>query len=83
MEKDLQAVADLLGGRKFFYGDDISHVDCVIFGFLLFWLSPFPTPVQAQVFKHPPLLGYYDRCLQELYPENEITSDKIPRAKYP
>ncbi|ESP02617.1 hypothetical protein LOTGIDRAFT_138075 [Lottia gigantea] len=63
MESDVKALSNILGNQKFIMGNDVSEVDCCVFGFLcqLIWQSPEQPCVDWMKVKYPNLKGYCER----------------------
>jgi glutathione S-transferase len=80
LERDIDALAAILGERPYIFGDEMSDADCTVFAFVAAFLTPTRGVMQAAILKHNNLVAYYDRIVRKLYPENENTSDKIVRV---
>ena len=60
--KDIESVSALLGDNEFFFGDKVSSIDAVIYGFLgNAFYAPLETPPKATIAKHPNLVAYLNR----------------------
>jgi glutathione S-transferase len=67
---DIAALADILGGQDFLFGERPTGIDCTAFGFLHNLLCPwFDGAVRQAVLRHPGLVGYERRVRQRLFPE--------------
>jgi len=67
---DIDALADILGGQDFLFGDRPSSIDCTAFGMLHNLLCAwFDGPIRQAVLQHPTLVGYERRLRQRLFPE--------------
>lgn len=68
--KTLDAIANLLAGKKYFHGNEPSSIDAVAFGFLanIVW-QPYEDALKAQLHKHKNVLGFCDRMWSDFYPE--------------
>lgn len=68
--KTLYAIADLLGEKKYFHGNEPSSIDAVAFGFLanIVWL-PYEDALKTQLNKHTNVLSFCDRMWDNFYPE--------------
>lgn len=78
-KKDVQAVADVLGNKRFMMSDEQLYlVDCSAFGTLGTLLYSFPsdTPLRAWIEEELPMLAHYvDRVRDRLFPDwNELIS---------
>ncbi|MES2217498.1 MAG: glutathione S-transferase family protein [Pseudomonadota bacterium] len=66
-QKDLAAVAELLGNQPFFLGDSITSIDATIYTFLSCILyPPINSPLQAYIKQTPSLIAYCDRITKML-----------------
>jgi glutathione S-transferase len=64
---DLAAVAELLGGNKYFFGDTVSSIDAVIYAFLAGILQPpIASPLQTFIKENAALVNYHERIQQLL-----------------
>jgi len=68
---DIQALSDFLGSKKYFMGEEVSEVDCAIFGLLAEMLYTSPTcPLTTFIKeKHPNLAEYCDGLKAEVWPD--------------
>jgi glutathione S-transferase len=59
---DIDSISVLLGDNEFFFGDKVSSVDAVIYGFLgNAFYAPMETPPKATIAKYPNLVAYLNR----------------------
>ncbi|KAK7456545.1 hypothetical protein BaRGS_00039343 [Batillaria attramentaria] len=69
--KDLTAIADYMGEKKFLMGDEPCETDCTVFGMLsqLYWHSP--TQRIGKIFREefPSLVAYCDRMKKTFWPD--------------
>ncbi|HNC95636.1 MAG TPA: glutathione S-transferase family protein [Myxococcota bacterium] len=70
LRADVAAVADLLGDRLYFHGDQPSSVDATIYA-MLSGLASFPVPGagSAELAKHPNVVAYLARVRKKAWPE--------------
>jgi glutathione S-transferase len=70
LRADVAAVADLLGDRLFFHGDQPSSVDATIYA-MLSGLASFPVPGagSAELAKHPHVVAYLARVRKKAWPD--------------
>jgi glutathione S-transferase len=68
--KTLDAIAEILGEKKFFFGDDPSTIDATAFAFLanIVW-TPYDDALKTHVNKFKNILVYCDRMWSTFYPE--------------
>ncbi|KTD23582.1 Uncharacterised protein [Legionella lansingensis] len=68
--KTLDAIAIMLGEKKYFHGNEITSIDATAFAFLanIIWL-PFEDPSKIHLRNHKNLLHYCDRIWGSFYPE--------------
>ncbi|PAV86430.1 hypothetical protein WR25_24465 [Diploscapter pachys] len=74
LKKDFDALVDILGDRKFLFGDEITPTDCSLFGQLVTVHNlSYDNEVQSILRKdYKPLLDYIDRFRQEVFPNDFI-----------
>ena len=78
-ERDVQAVANFLGEKPFFFGDQPSTIDCVCFGVIGSILQDFADiPQLAMAKRHQNLVSFCERMLVSYYPE--LSQTKVPNA---
>ena len=68
---DITAMAEWLGAKPFFMGEQPSEVDCIIFAYTANLLMPqvFDGPMQAEARRHANLAAYNRRMLERYFPE--------------
>ncbi|CEK10027.1 glutathione S-transferase family protein [Legionella hackeliae] len=68
--KTLDAIAAMLGEKKYFHGNDLTSIDATAFAFLanIAWL-PFEDPLKNCLQNHTNLLGFCERIWSNFYPE--------------
>lgn len=74
IEKDVKALAQVLGDKPFFGGDEPREIDCTTFGFIAQMIvpelnSPFRTLARAE----PSLVAYHNRMTERLFPDYKST----------
>jgi glutathione S-transferase len=70
--RSIDAIADYLGSKPFFMGNEPSGVDATIFAFTAGALCPiFETPVRAAAERHDNLRRYVSRMTARFYPEHD------------
>ncbi|KAL5013138.1 hypothetical protein ScPMuIL_007408 [Solemya velum] len=74
---DLQTLSDFLGTKKFMMGDEISEVDCAVFGQLVQvrWQID-DCPAGIIIKEHQNLLEYLDRIKEKVWPDWEECTTK-------
>ncbi|KAE9547747.1 hypothetical protein FO519_009042 [Halicephalobus sp. NKZ332] len=87
MKKDLVALDTLLGGKKYFFGDEPTSFDATAFGMLgqLFY-TPLPTDEVTKFAETetPNLKSFVERIKAEFWPEwDEITQGLLMNPKTP
>lgn len=67
--RDISALADLLGDKAFFLGNEPASVDATAYAFLanLLWV-PIDLPMRAHAVKRPNLQAYCERMKARFYP---------------
>lgn len=67
-EKTIQAIADTLGDKKYFLGEEISSIDAAAFGFLanILWFT-LDDPLKKAAQKHQNLREFCDRMWHRFY----------------
>ena len=64
---DIESVSVLLGDNEFFFGDKVSSVDAVIYGFLgNAFYAPLETPPKATIAKYANLVAYLNRIRESV-----------------
>lgn len=68
--KTLDAIATILGDKKYFHGNELTTIDATAFGFLanIVWV-PFEEPLKVYLQQHRNILNYCDRIWSGFYPE--------------
>ncbi|CDZ77074.1 hypothetical protein BN59_01353 [Legionella massiliensis] len=68
--KFLDAIADILGDKKYFLGDEPSTIDATAFALLanIAW-TPYDDALKTHLAKHKNLLSYCDKMWSTFYPE--------------
>lgn len=70
--RSIDAIADYLGAKPFFMGDEPTSVDATIYSFLCGTLCPvFETPLRAAAERHDNLKRYVGRMTARFYPEHQ------------
>ncbi|WP_165483020.1 glutathione S-transferase family protein [Legionella genomosp. 1] len=66
----IRAIADTLGDKPYFMGNEVSTIDASAFAFLanIVWM-PYDDPLKIIVQKHQNILHFCDRMWQSFYPE--------------
>jgi glutathione S-transferase len=68
--RSIDAMADFLGNKPFFMGNEPTGVDATIFAFAAGALCPlFDVPIRAAAARHDNLRGYVSRMTARFYPE--------------
>ena len=68
MCNDLNALADYLGDKNYFFGDSPSTLDAAAYGFLAqFILAPLDFPMYLKAREYKNLVAYCERVKQEYY----------------
>jgi glutathione S-transferase len=68
--RDLAALADFLGDKPYFMGDQPSGVDATIFAFVAGSLcTAFTTPLRTAAESHANLRAYHDRLMRRYFPD--------------
>jgi glutathione S-transferase len=76
---DIAALADILGGQDFLFGERPSSIDCTAFAFLHNMLCPwFDGAPRRAVLQHPGLVGYEHRMRRRLFPETLGSREPSP-----
>jgi glutathione S-transferase len=71
-EKDIEALAHLLGSKKFILGNELTIADMTVYGFLANALTDlFNIPHKEIVRKYDNLMEYHDRVRQKLWDESK------------
>lgn len=80
--RSIDALAQLLGDRRYFAGDQPHGVDATALGVLAGVATPFfDTPLRRAVESHPKLLAYVARMMQHYYPEHAwCAGSDVPSA---
>jgi glutathione S-transferase len=74
---DIESVSVLLGDKHFFFGDRVSSVDAVIYGFLgNAFYAPLETPPKGTIAQHANLVAYLNRIREivQLPPTSEANA---------
>ena len=68
--KTLDAIALILGNKKYFHGNEITSIDVTAFAFLanIVWV-PYEDSLKNQVHKHKDMLTFCERMWSTFYPE--------------
>ncbi|ARG96975.1 glutathione S-transferase family protein [Legionella micdadei] len=68
--RTLDAIADLLGEKKYFHGNEPSTIDAIAFPFLanIVWV-PYVDALKTHLNKHENVLRFCDRMWSSFYPE--------------
>jgi glutathione S-transferase len=70
--RGIDAIADFLGGKPYFFGSEPTGVDATMFSFVASALCPaFETPRRAAAERHDNLKRYVGRMTARFYPEFE------------
>ena len=68
--RSLQAIADYLGSKPFFMGNEPTGADATIFAFVISSMCPlFESPLQQAAASHDNLRRYVGRMAARFYPE--------------
>ena len=68
-EKSLDALVQLIGGKRFVMGDQATSVDAIAFAQAAAILSPFfDSPLRRRAERFPTLVAYRDRMMRRFYP---------------
>ena len=68
--RSIDALAVLLGEKRYLFGERHSAVDATAFGVLASVLTPFfDSPLRSGVERHPSLVAYVDRMMGHYFPE--------------
>ena len=68
-EKSLDAMAQLLGKKRFLMGDQATSVDAIAFAQVAAILTPFfDSPLRRRAERFPSLIAYRDRMMRRFYP---------------
>ena len=68
--RDLHAISDFLGEKKYLMGDKPCGADATVFAFVASTLSPvFESPIRKAAENRPNLRAYRDRLMKEFFPE--------------
>lgn len=82
-QRDINALAALLGDKPFLLGDQPTSIDACLFAFIgSIWFAPWENLLKAQLEKHPNLLDFYRRMAQRYFPEMAQAPKKegMPKA---
>ncbi|XP_052764370.1 failed axon connections homolog isoform X2 [Mya arenaria] len=74
LEKDLKALSDYLGDKKYFVGEEPKGVDCAVFGQLCQVRYHVPNTVKGRTYLQeslPNLISFMDRMTEKLWPDWE------------
>ncbi len=67
-EEDLKALDQLLSGKKFFFNQQLSTLDCAVFGVLgNFLYDPAETPLRASIQRYPALVSFVETIRQTYF----------------
>ncbi len=73
VNKDLAALDQLLSGKKFFFNQTISTLDCAAFGLLgNFLYDPADTPLKAALQKYPALVNLVENVRKTYFADLEL-----------
>ncbi|CAB9529206.1 Failed axon connections homolog [Seminavis robusta] len=81
---DIQALSDILGDKKYFFGDVPTLADCAVFGHLSqFLFIPIDFPQRAYMKEQcPNLVQFVDNFQREHWPDWEECCQKKPNARF-
>lgn len=69
--RSIDALAALLGEKRYLFGERHSAVDATAFGVLASVLTPFfESPLRHGMKRHPSLVAYVSRMMQQYFPEH-------------
>jgi glutathione S-transferase len=75
-EKSLDALAQLLGAKRFLMGDHATSVDAIAFAQVAAILSPFfDSPLRRRAERFESLVAYRDRMMRRFYPGFGLEGD--------
>lgn len=77
---DLDALVTLLGGREYFFGDQPTSLDAVVYGFVaIFVFSPLESPVATYARTLPTLVAFCERVRATWFPETIASNLGVSR----
>jgi glutathione S-transferase len=82
--RDWRAVLKVLGDEPFFFGDDPSGLDAIVFGALATsMLTPIESPIRDFLRSQPAFVAYADRMRARFFPELAAAPSRLgaPQAK--
>ncbi|HFD12410.1 MAG TPA: glutathione S-transferase family protein [Crenotrichaceae bacterium] len=69
-QKDIVAIANILGDKQFIHGDQPTRIDACVFSYLVnFIVPPFSSPLKDEVQQHSNLIDYNQRMMTTYFPE--------------
>jgi len=75
-EKSLDALSQLLGGKRFLMADHATSVDAIAFAQVAAILTPFfDSPLRRRAERFEPLIAYRERMLRRFYPGFGLEGD--------
>jgi glutathione S-transferase len=80
--RDWRAVLTVLGDGPFFFGDEPSGIDAIVFGALaMSLLTPIESPIRDFLRSQPAFVAYADRMLARFFPELATTPSREQAAQ--
>jgi len=80
--RDWRAVLTVLGDGPFFFGDEPSGIDAIVFGALATsLLTPIESPIRDFLRSQPAFVAYADRMLARFFPELATTPSREQAAQ--
>lgn len=80
-DRDMQSVSALLGTKTYFFGDQPSSIDCVLYGVLAqFVEAQIPSDMSQQITKYPNLVAYVQRMSSE-FQTSLLPASPLPQAR--